>query len=121
MPKPIHLSARRTGLFTPPPLFDEAEAIVVRWIAQEDPPPATLADVVQRFRILDVALAEADKPDYDEADRLYHVLVSAALLRLRVHFEVGHQARYVERRDERRMTLVDKMNRAIAQWREVQA
>ena len=45
MPKPLVPSARRTDS---DPLYNQADAIVVRWIAREDPPPAILARKASR-------------------------------------------------------------------------
>jgi hypothetical protein len=117
-------SAERTDL-TDHPLYDQADRIVVKWIACEEPAPRTLSDLVDRYRILDLRIAnEGTKTEeslYDESNALYNKLLSVAMVQCRVNVEVAHQARHTERRDFTRMTYSQRCDQAIALWRKEMA
>lgn len=110
---PISVSAGRT-------LADVAESMVVAWIEQVQAPPMDLMEAVKKYRLLTAAyfLAEERRGKdavslADRCNRLYDSLVAAAEERLAAPqprtVAPEKQLRRLKRRDERRMTLMDRI------------
>lgn len=110
---PISVSAGRT-------LAELAESMVVAWIEQVQAPPMDLMQAVQKYRLLTAAyeLAEARGRDTaavaERCNRLYDSLVAAAAERMaapqpRNTVAPEKQLRRLKRREERRMTQLDRV------------
>lgn len=102
-------------------LADVAESMVVAWIEQVQAPPMDLMEAVKKYRLLTAAyfLAEERRGKdavslADRCNRLYDSLVAAAEERLaapqpRNTVAPEKQLRRLKRREERRMTLMDRI------------
>jgi hypothetical protein len=101
-------------------LADAAEHIVVTWIGREATPPVHLRDLVRRYRELTFFRDTAHGPEVEHIDRLmdriYDALIAKAIEGPRT-VDPDKQARRLERRDAARMTLQQRWDRAIADWR----
>ena len=98
---------------------DMAEKIVVSWIGLERPVPQTLADLVNRYRVIDAhiaAAADTDDEALDLSNQIYTYLMQAAVVQLqesrRIQKQIEHQRRKQERQHERTLTLQERWDMA---------
>jgi hypothetical protein len=97
------------------------ESIVIQWIEMETPAPASLRRIVQRYRDLtwfrDTA---ADPAPLDrQMDQIYDYLLEHAesFPPMRHMVDPQKQLRRLERRDEARMTWMQRCSKEIERWR----
>lgn len=111
-----------------PTMQEIAERLVISWIDRQETPPARLSDAVARYRILSAAyeLAESRRRDTStiagRCNRLFDSLVESAAARLSAApdprtVDPAKQLRQQHRKTERRLTWMERCDRAIAEWR----
>ena len=96
-----------------------AESLVISWIAQETPAPASLTGLLARYRDLTIFADQADDPEpfYAKCNDIYDRLAESAKTVLLVNAKAEAQLRRIQRRNEERWTYSQKCDHAIAQWR----
>jgi hypothetical protein len=101
-------------------LADAAEHIVVTWIGREATPPVHLRDLVRRYRELTFFRDTAHGPEVEHIDRLmdriFDTLIAKAIEGPRT-VDPAKQLRQQGRKAEARMTLQQRWDRAIDDWR----